>query len=293
MQLRVFKQDGQRAPHKPMMILWAIGQCLAGKPRLIPYREAAPGYSSLMRRFGPRKTTNPEYPFWRLRRDEIWEVENAGLVKQNLTEAGDAKVTYLHQHNIRAGFIEPIYQAFSKDPNFAMEIASILIASQFENTSLSDDVFKRIGIEVPIIQRDRIEIYRRRRDLRFRISVLEAYDNKCAVCKGSLWMDEELIGIEAAHVRWHAEEGLDHVSNGIAMCALHHSLFDYGAFTLSLGYRIIVAENLTGDALHDWIGRFGHEKILVPEHSEPPRHSNLTWHHHNVFKEDPRTIQMD
>jgi len=36
------------------------------------------------------------------------------------------------------------------------------------------------------------------------------------------------VGIEAAHVRWHSQEGPDETANALALCALHHALFDLG-----------------------------------------------------------------
>ncbi|MCF8039766.1 MAG: hypothetical protein K9K79_10670 [Desulfohalobiaceae bacterium] len=37
--LNVWKQGGQRAPHKPLLLLYALGRCLRGKGRLISYTE--------------------------------------------------------------------------------------------------------------------------------------------------------------------------------------------------------------------------------------------------------------
>jgi putative restriction endonuclease len=41
-----------------------------------------------------------------------------------------------------------------------------------------------------------------------------------------------LIAVDAAHIRWHAHGGPGEVSNGLALCALHHRLFDHGAITM-------------------------------------------------------------
>ena len=59
------------------------------------------------------------------------------------------------------------------------------------------------------------------RSPQFRTSVLDAYSYSCAMCSVQL----ELI--EAAHVIPHAHpQGLDVVTNGIALCSLHHRSFD-------------------------------------------------------------------
>jgi putative restriction endonuclease len=73
------------------------------------------------------------------------------------------------------------------------------------------------------------------------------------------------VGIEAAHVRWHSQEGLDEIANALALCALHHALFDLGVLGITEGRRIrvsrlYVARNQAGlavDALAD-------QPLLVP-----------------------------
>jgi len=58
--------------------------------------------------------------------------------------------------------------------------------------------------------------------------VLEAYLAECCVCGFSLRLVDDLIGVDAAHIRWHAHGGPDEVPNGLALCGLHHRLFDHG-----------------------------------------------------------------
>lgn len=36
------------------------------------------------------------------------------------------------------------------------------------------------------------------------------------------------VGIETAHVRWHSQQSPDEITNALALCALHHTLFDLG-----------------------------------------------------------------
>jgi len=37
--------------------------------------------------------------------------------------------------------------------------------------------------------------------------------------------------VAPTHIRWHAHGGPDKVPNGLALCALHHRLFDHRAIT--------------------------------------------------------------
>ena len=50
---------------------------------------------------------------------------------------------------------------------------------------------------------------------------------------GAPWrMGQQSSGLEAAHLKWYRAHGVDEVPNGIAMCALHHRVFDLGAFKI-------------------------------------------------------------
>ena len=75
--LNVWKSGGQRAPHKPLLLLYALGRYQQGKSRLMPYAEIESDVKQLIADFGPpRKNIRPEYPFWHLKSDGFWEVQN-------------------------------------------------------------------------------------------------------------------------------------------------------------------------------------------------------------------------
>src|SRR5262245_21989805 len=77
--LSVWKRGGQRAPHKPLLALYALGRWSRGDTADIPFREAAPDLARLLQEFGPpRRSCHPEYPFWRLQNDGVWAVHATG-----------------------------------------------------------------------------------------------------------------------------------------------------------------------------------------------------------------------
>jgi putative restriction endonuclease len=65
--LNVWSRGGQRAPHKPLLVLYALGRWQRGDEGDIPYREVDRDLTALLKEFGPpRQSYHPEYPFWRL-----------------------------------------------------------------------------------------------------------------------------------------------------------------------------------------------------------------------------------
>ena len=224
--LHVWRAHGHRAPHKPLLVLWAIGRCLRGEPRTAPYSEVAEPLVTLLRDFGPpTKTLHPNYPFWRLRADGVWAIEGAAHV--TITKSGDAHESALRKHNVHGGFPEAIYDALHKNPGLAIRVAHSLVAAHYPRTR-QREVLRAVGIEA-----DFVESRRRRRDSGFRGRVLEAYVYRCAVCGFAVRLGDRPVAIDAAHIRWHQAHGPATISNGIALCSLHHELFDAGTFTLA------------------------------------------------------------
>ena len=89
--LQIWTANGQRAPHKPLLALWAIGRCLRGEERLARYEEADRELTKLLRAFGPhRKSIHTKAPFWRLQGDGVWEVRDADrvIVARNVSGRG-------------------------------------------------------------------------------------------------------------------------------------------------------------------------------------------------------------
>ena len=71
------------------------------------------------------------------------------------------------------------------------------------------------------------------RNPRFRQAVLEAYSYRCAMCGIQLGL------VDAAHIVPHAHlQGHDVVSNGLALCSLHHRSFDTGLLYVRDDYSI-------------------------------------------------------
>ena len=74
---------------------------------------------------------------------------------------------------------------------------------------------------------------RYRRDPKFRLSVYNAYNHKCAMCGIQL----ELV--EAAHIVPHSDDrGTDDITNGICLCKLHHAAYDNSLIFFDQKFKI-------------------------------------------------------
>jgi putative restriction endonuclease len=80
--------------------------------------------------------------------------------------------------------------------------------------------------------------------------------------------------------------GPDEERNGLALCVLHHKLFDLGAFTLEPGGCLLVSEQAHGSAgFDDSLMRHHGGPVRRPQRPEwHPGPEYLAWHGREVFK---------
>lgn len=102
----------------------------------------------------------------------------------------------------------------------------------------------------------------------FRETVMTAYQNHCAVCRLKRF---ELV--EAAHIVSDSQGGPPIVTNGMAMCKLHHAAFDRNVLgvrpDLTVAIREDVLEEVDGPMLAHGLKNFHNQRLLhVPRRSQ-------------------------
>lgn len=278
--LQIYTANSQRAPHKPLLVLWAIGRCLKGHPRLVSYKEVDKALTNLLEEFGPRRQAiHTEFPFWRLQKDGVWEIPNATAVE--VGPGGDARKNSLHGVNAHGGFTEEIQAAFQNNTKHARQVAGAVANACFP-PSLCHDVLQAVGIDSDIFRSDR-----EFRDPTFSPTVLEAYRYRCAICEFSVFVGDDPIALDATHIKWPQYNGPDETQNGLALCALHHRLFNKGIFTVSidLTIRVVPADLARGPGFKASLGGFDSKSILLPNHANDfPDPRFLQWHEKEVFR---------
>lgn len=284
----VWKKGEERAPHKPLLLLYALGKCSRGEPRAIPFSEVDRELQELLHEFGPsRRSYHPEYPFWWLQSDGLWELSQTKDLEKR-KGSGDPKKSELLKHHVLGGFPEPIYSLLRSDDRLVAEVAGEILERNFPS-SIHEDLLQAVGIETAFQI-----VTEMKGDPDFRSRVMIAYEYSCAVCGLDVRLGDSQLGIEAAHIKWRQAGGPDIVPNGLALCVLHHKMFDRGAFTVSREGEVLVSEHAHGTCgFQDWLLAFHGKKLREPQSPDYfPRTEYLKWHFKEVFRAPSRHLAL-
>jgi len=276
--LKVWKRGTQRAPHKALLLLQALGSLSRGDARLQPYKDVEVQLTDLLNRFGhPRRTPHPEAPFTRLE-SELWEIP--GVEPE---ERIDLKIAELRQHT--GGFPESVANLLRDDPELVSRAANLLLQGEFEE-SYHDRILEAVGLTLSHDDETRM-VHRLPRDPRFRNEVIKAYSYRCAVCGYDTRLSNDVLGLEAAHILWHAKGGPDEVPNGLALCAIHHAALDRGGISLDDDLNLLVASELhgTGPAESLFLNLEGQPIQSPRKDRDAPNPEFLKWHRQEVFRD--------
>lgn len=288
-EIKLWRHGNERAPHKPLLLLLALGRVQRGEKRLATYsNEVAKDLKGLLRRFGkPRSVAHPEAPFARLRGDDLWEVV-ADADLDRIKGKGGITHRQLVDHAAAGGFKEPDQRMLLADPELIEQAARRLLGRHFP-PSWHDSIRDAVGL-ARSVEGLRPKA-RTTRDPGFRHAVLRAYERRCAVCGFDLRLDDDLV--EAAHIRWHSHGGPDEVRNGLALCSLHHQTLDCGAIGLeraAKGFRLVVSDEVHGQsaAFRQLLDCHG-KPISNPQRArQHPNPDFVDWHRKQVFRGSPR-----
>ncbi|MFF4523970.1 phosphorothioated DNA-binding restriction endonuclease [Streptomyces bluensis] len=297
--LRQWSRNGTRAPHKPLLLLYALGRFQEDADGALRYSTVEEDLHRLLAEYGPPRKTTPAYPFHHLVSDGVWEVHtdrgpgSPGSGVRDLREAG------------AAGRLAPdLRAALRREPPLLGRIARLLLDLHFP-PSLHGELCESVGLELEPTESERLSTVRRQRDRQMRERVLTAYEYRCAFCGYDGRIGAVPVGLEAAHVRWWAFGGPDDVENGLCLCSLHHKLFDKGVLGVGWGsprsseaesgggHRILVSQRFVGHspAAREHVTALAGRPLVGPQPGvRPVAAAHRDWHTSQVFHGEPRPV---
>ena len=199
--------------------------------------------------------------------------------------SASVKKKMLLAKDAHGGLSSSFYESL-KNRRIAAEAISVLLNQNFPE-SIHEDILTAVGIDSSCF------VFNGKRDSAFREEILHAYNYSCAICGFTSRIGYKLAGVEAAHIKWHQAGGPDTNPNGVALCSLHHKLFDLGMITFTKDYRILVSELANGSAMFKHIvENFHGSDINLPTRPEyQPAQNYVSWHVKQVFHPPGRYLK--
>jgi putative restriction endonuclease len=303
--IRRAQHAGVYAPHKPLLILLALGRVQRGEPRMVEFSEVDAPLRALLREFGPSSAAKSRhYPFWHLATDgrgALWDLNGP---KEVLSRPAGATPSLgeLRERHVAGGFVTDIDAALRQTPGLLQDVARRVLDAYFPAT-LHADIAAAVGLDLEQQPQARdsasvdaryADAPARRRDPSFRERVLRAYEYRCCVCGFDLRIGHTPAGLEAAHIQWHQFGGPDIEPNGLSLCALHHKLFDLGVFTIEPSeYRVTFSQHaISGNRGMSGELQYHGRAIHAPQRSELlPAPEYLLWNASGPFKKPARPVR--
>jgi putative restriction endonuclease len=231
--------DGRRSPHKPLLALLALGRLIETGSSKLAWSEVELRLAYVLAEFGPPSKTGPAqsaaYPFTRLRSDGVWQLDS---------DVPMDNVGPLRAGDVTGSFTALVEADLQRHPDRALATARALATSHFPESMVAD-VLLACGLDPGLVLgtdlgRD-TDLPERRRSAAWTTAVLATWDRQCAFCGYDGQLGGGSVGLEAAHVRWWSFGGPDDPDNVLALCSLHHKLFDRGVLGLDTQVRLLVS----------------------------------------------------
>lgn len=118
----------------------------------------------------------------------------------------------------------------------------------------------------------------------FRIQVLDAYKEQCAICRL-----KHVPLLEAAHIIPDADiDGEPIISNGLSLCKIHHAAYDQNILGITPDYkteiRLDILNEIDGPMLKHGIQEMHGTKLIVPRAENKKPNKDLVARRYKEFK---------
>src|SRR3990170_3289026 len=121
--IRVWQRGDRRAPHKPLLILMALGNLARGEKPRAEFADIEGKLGRLLEEFGPSgSNTTRHFPFWHLATDGLWQLNGPAEILARPPGATPT-IGELRSNHISGGFPPEIQAAFQDNPALVAEVA--------------------------------------------------------------------------------------------------------------------------------------------------------------------------
>ncbi len=279
--IKVNKSGAVVSLHKPLLLLLTIADVIQGKSNEFNFREIEEHLKLLLSKYGLKniKALKPEYPFVYLGSSPtLWKcsIDKSMLKNPN-------SVTRAEALEAVAKFEDNFY-SYLQNIQHAKGLVWQLL-NEFWPEAYHEDLLRDLGLDGLLNETIVQEVQKQRRGRLFVEEVLDSYERQCAICNQSIRLGDALIGIDACHVKPIQHFGDDHITNGIALCKIHHWALDRGAISISENRDLLISPKLNGSRINEYFHEFAQKPIFLPRNSSfHLNEENVSYHRKYVFE---------
>jgi putative restriction endonuclease len=287
-----------RAPHKPLLL---ISLALLEKNDKIDLADIRPNlylretWGDLWNCLEYERVGPIHLPMYHMKSEGFWDIDlNEGMVyhqPKSLNELMDMSssihldedvVEFFRSENSRNEIINSLLHGGYFSDNEIRKLKGFI--ERFDNSFVYEEKLNQMMKEEFKQTPDIGEMLKESRDPAFRRIVLEAYDETCSFCSMKLTTTSGISVIDAAHILPFSKFKNDDVRNGLALCKLHHWLFDRGLMTVDKHYRVKVSKTIEKEKPELIVSGMERKEIILPQEMEKiPSQIALDWHRKEIF----------
>lgn len=294
-------KDGEKAPHKPILLISIIESIEAGdigenKIEITP--ELIARFKDNWNRLVKSNIFQPNFslPFFHMKSEGFWHLHTFYSKEILVTSSNSIKSFAQLKDSVEYAYFDDVLYEVLQQPKAREEIYQILLAKYFNghetihkqgglfeilahqilNDSVSD--YKKL-----IEKADEEEVFVRCGV--FKKVVPKIYDYSCCISGMRVISGFDVQMVDACHIIPFSFSHDDTITNGISLSPNFHRAFDRGLISLNEEYRVIVSNSFTENDTNFALKSFEGKRILLPnEKHHLPSIENIKWHNEKIFK---------
>ncbi len=276
--LKLGISKGKPALFKPLLLLYMLGRYWHNATRLLHFRDICEPFKMLLQAFcGPHlHSEDTMYPFWHMRKTSqlIWTVQGEETVTKWYGSPPRPAIQDARRQTsaLRGGLTEEVYRRIINDKVRMLEIVFIILKKYFP-----------VALHTPLLEAIEIPSSPGGQQSYSNI-VLANYHYSCSICSFPNSLPGAQMHLHVAYLQDPALGGPEASENSLAMCSQHKALLDIGAFTLSGGGEILVADYFKERGSPSFLLSYdGKDAVLPKNRSDRPSPRYCSWHKEHVF----------
>lgn len=296
-------KNGERAPHKPILLLSVLDAIAAGEiveNRIEITASLVARFKDNWNRFVSSNTFQPNFslPFFhmQMKTEGFWHLHTFYGKEILVTSSNSIKSFAQLKESVEYAFFDVALFEILLQPKFREEIYQIILIKYFNSQepahhqgglfeTLVNQILNDSGTEYKklIEKADEEEVFVRSGV--FKKVVPKIYDYSCCISGMRVISGFDVQMVDACHIVPFSVSHDDTITNGISLSPNFHRAFDRGLISLNEDFRVIVSNSFTESNSNFALKSFEGKRILLPSDKHHlPSIENIKWHNDKIFK---------